>query len=177
MNLWCTITTEFAASKITSAYLYYNGLYKSHVFCIHFYKNFLPTKLIKKCFHKELDGNLSVRAAIVCTVANFLYTSMKAYLCRIFFFTVHCTSNYLPTCKQIYPAFRPVYWRTSFLVTYFCRTRTRGQWHTLAQSRPRPGSSRSFCHYLPQCHCPFRCQFLSKLYQMFINVKVHRFIL
>lgn len=42
-------------------------------------KNFLPTKLIKTCFHKELDGNLSVRAAIVCTVANFLYTSMKAY--------------------------------------------------------------------------------------------------
>lgn len=80
MNLWCTITTEFAASKITSAYLYYNRLYKSHVFCIHFYKNFLPTKLIKKCFHKELDGNLSVRAAIVCTVANFLYTSMKAYV-------------------------------------------------------------------------------------------------
>lgn len=93
-----------------------------------------------------------------------------------FFFTVHCTSNYLPTCKQIYPAFRPVYWQTSFLVTYFCRTRTRGQWHTPAQSQPRPGSSRSFYRYPPQCHCPFRCQFLSKLYQTFINVRVHRCI-
>lgn len=71
-------------------------------------KNFLPTKLIKTCFHKELDGNLSVRAAIVCIVAIFLYTIMKAYLWRKKF-TVHCTSNYLPTCKQIYPAFRPVY--------------------------------------------------------------------
>lgn len=91
-------------------------------------------------------------------------------------FTVHCTSNYLPTCKQIYPAFRPVYWQTSFPVTYFCRTRTRGQWHTLAQSRPHPGSSRSSCHYPPQCHCPFRCQFLSKWYQMFIKIRVHRCI-
>lgn len=148
------------------------------MFCINFYKTFLPTKLIKKCFHKELhvDGNLSVRAAIVCIVANFLYTSMKAYLCRQKIYRSLHFQNYLPTCKQIYPAFRPVYWRTSFPVTYFCRTRTRGQWHTLAQSQPRPGSSRSSCHYPPQCHCPFRCQFLSKWYQMFIKVRVHRCI-
>lgn len=67
-----------------------------------FLQKFSAQKLIKKCFHKELDGNLSVRAAIVCIVANFLYTSMKAYLCRIFFLPfIALLTIYLPVGKFI----------------------------------------------------------------------------
>lgn len=104
--------------------------------------------------------------------ALWLFSSIfMAYLCRQ---NISCLLHlYLPTCRQIYPAFQPVYWRTSFPVTYFCRTHTQVRWHSPAQSRPHPGSFQSFCHYPTQCHCPFQYQFLLKFYQVIIKVKVH----
>lgn len=86
MDHCCIITPVSAASKITSAYLYYNRLYKCHVFCIHFRKKIMPSKLVKGVTTKNytVDGYHSVIAATVCIVAtgNFFYTNKKAYLCR-----------------------------------------------------------------------------------------------